>query len=286
MKIICLCFMLICSSAILFAQRPVDPTFLHRYLPDVKEKQSGISSSTAHYKPLFGDGDGNSGIVKGVSRFGEISIDEAGSSTLVSYPHEEHILVVLEGEGFVHYAEEKRPIVKHDFLYLPPGVKHGLSTSKGKRLRAIMMGFKIPASTSLVIPPKLLIANIDDVKKQVVGDHPPSTLYQLLMGNTKSTRDRLAAGHVMNSLFVMEFAPGGTNIPHHHEREEEIYLVLEGEGEMVAGGGTSGIEGRYPVRPGDAYFYRLNTTVGFYNNSAPSAKTARILAVRSSFPFK
>ncbi len=285
MKTIYFCFLLLCTSATSFAQRPVDPTFLHRYLPEIKEKQSGMSSPTAHYKPLFGDGDQNSGIVKGVSRFGEITIDAGGSSSLVNYPREEHLLVVLDGEGVVRYGAEQHKLRKHDFLYLPPGVEHGLSAPEGKRLRAILMGFKIPASVPLVIPTKLLIANIDDVQKQVVGDHPPSTLYQLMMGDTNSKRDKIAAGHLMKSLFVMEFAPGGTNIPHHHEREEEIYLVLEGEGEMVAGGGGSGIEGRYPVRPGDAYFYRLNTTVGFYNNSTPNAKAARILAVRSTFPF-
>jgi len=286
MKTICFWFLLLCASVTLFAQRAVEPTFLLRRLPEVKETQVGISSQTAHYKPLFGDGDQNSGIVKGVSRFGEIIIDAGGSSALVSYPREEHILVVLDGEGVVHYGDEKHPVRKHDFLYLPPGVRHGLSAPEGKRLKAILMGFKIPASTNLVIPSKLLIANIDDVKKQIVGDHPPSTLYQLMMGDTTSKRDKLAAGHVMKSLFMMEFAAGGTNFPHHHEREEEIYLLLEGEGEMVAGGGVNGIEGRYPARPGDAYFFRLNTTVGFYNSSAPTAKTARILAVRSSFPFK
>ncbi len=286
MKTICFWFLLLCASVTLFAQRAVEPTFLLRRLPEVKETQVGISSQTAHYKPLFGDGDQNSGIVKGVSRFGEIIIDAGGSSALVSYPREEHILVVLDGEGVVHCGDEKHPVRKHDFLYLPPGVRHGLSAPEGKRLKAILMGFKIPASTNLVIPSKLLIANIDDVKKQIVGDHPPSTLYQLMMGDTTSKRDKLAAGHVMKSLFMMEFAAGGTNFPHHHEREEEIYLLLEGEGEMVAGGGVNGIEGRYPARPGDAYFFRLNTTVGFYNSSAPTAKTARILAVRSSFPFK
>ena len=285
MRIICFCSLMLCATVSVLAQRAVDPTFLHRYLPEVKEKQVDISSQTAHYKPLFGDGDANSGIVKGVSRFGEISIDPGGSSALVSYPREEHILVILEGEGVAHYGDERHPLRKHDFLYLPPGIKYGLSTSAGKRLRAVVMGFKIPSSMALVIPSKLLIANIDDVKKQVVGDHPPSTLYQLLMGDTKSTRDKIAAGHVMRSLLVMEFTQSGTNFPHHHEREEEIYLLLEGEGEMVAGGGIDGIEGRYPARPGDAYFYRLNTTVGFYNSSAPGAKTARILAVRSSFPF-
>ena len=145
------------------------------------------------------------------------------------------------------------------------------------------MGFRLAPGEIASSPEKLLIANVEDVKKQVVEGHPPSTLYQLLMGDTKSTRDRIAAGRVLTSLFVMEFTPGGTNVPHHHEYEEEIYLVLEGGGEMVAGGGISGIEGKYPARAGDAYFFRLNCTVGFYSSSLSPTKT-RILAVRSLFP--
>jgi mannose-6-phosphate isomerase-like protein (cupin superfamily) len=89
----------------------------------------------------------------------------------------------------------------------------------------------------------------------------------------------------MVSLFIMDFAPGGTNIPHHHEREEEIYYVLRGHGDMVAGGGADGNEGRYPAKEGDAYFIRLNTTVGFYSGSKAGEDHDLILAVRSSFPF-
>jgi mannose-6-phosphate isomerase-like protein (cupin superfamily) len=101
------------------------------------------------------------------------------------------------------------------------------------------------------------------------------------MGDADSKRDRLAAGRVLTSLFVMEIAPGGTNFPHHHEREEEIYLVLSGHGDMVAGGGMDGLEGRHTAKTGDAYFFRLNCTVGYY--SAPNVKS-RILAVRSWYP--
>ena len=82
----------------------------------------------------------------------------------------------------------------------------------------------------------------------------------------------------------MEFEPGGTNFPHHHDSAEEIYLVLDGSGDMVAGGGMDGVEGRHPARAGDAYFFRLNCTVGFYA-SKDSAPKARILAVRSRYPF-
>ncbi|MBC7365771.1 MAG: cupin domain-containing protein [Undibacterium sp.] len=214
-----------------------------------------------------------------------MTVDAGGATKVVSFPREEHIFVVLEGEGSIEYAGTKHPARKHDFFYLPPGVAFGVHGGAAVRVRDIVMGFKIPAGIERVIPPQLPRANTDDVPKQVVGKHPPSTLYRLLMGDTKSTRDKIAAGHVMKSLLMMEFAAGGTNFPYHHEREEEIYLLLEGAGDMVAGSGVNGIEGRYPARPGDAYFYRVNATVGFYNANSAGAKPARILAVRPTFPF-
>jgi mannose-6-phosphate isomerase-like protein (cupin superfamily) len=98
-------------------------------------------------------------------------------------------------------------------------------------------------------------------------------------------RDAIDDAYVVTSLFWMDFAPGGTNFPHHHPSAEEIYLLLEGEGVMVAGGGTDGIEGRHPAKAGDAYYFRPNCTVGFYNQNKPGAK-AYILAVRSQIPLR
>jgi hypothetical protein len=51
----------------------------------------------------------------------------------------------------------------------------------------------------------------------------------------------------------------------------------------VAGGGTDGFEGRHAAKAGDAYYFRPNCTVGFYNQNKPNAK-AYILAVRSRIP--
>jgi hypothetical protein len=42
-----------------------------------------------------------------------------------------------------------------------------------------------------------------------------------------------------------------------------------------------GVAGRHPAKPGDAYFFRLNATVGYY--SAPNV-SSRILCVRSWYP--
>jgi mannose-6-phosphate isomerase-like protein (cupin superfamily) len=265
-------------------ERPIDPTFLRRFVPSLKEKAADLTTSTCRYKPIFGAGDPEARILRGIVRFGEISLDPGGASAEVEYAAEEQVYVVLEGEGILLYGAEKIPVREQDFAYLPPGIRHGVANPSSRTCRLIVMGFRIPAGVRTVPPPKPLLANIGDVKKEVVASHPPTTLYQLLMGDTQSKRDKLAAANVLTSLFVMEFAPGGTNIPHHHEREEEIYLVLNGYGEMVAGCGMDGIEGRYPARAGDAYFFRLNCTVGFYAGNKPGEEKARILAVRSLFP--
>jgi mannose-6-phosphate isomerase-like protein (cupin superfamily) len=271
----------LCSSVCL-AQ--VEPTWLHRYLPDIAEKSVDLSTAACHYRPMFGEGDSVTHVVRSVGRFGEVRVDPQGTCRPVTYPREEQIYVILEGGGVLQYGEEKVPVRKNDFMYLPPGITHTISGSADQPCRLLVMGFKIPAGITLDLPGKLLLANIDDVKEQTVEGHPSSVLYKLLVGDRKSTRDKIAAGYVVTSLFIMDFAPGGTNTPHHHDMAEEIYLVLDGHGNIVAGGGMDGIEGLHAAQAGDAYFFRLNCTVGFYNSPEPGAK-AHILAVRSRFPF-
>lgn len=267
---------------LLAADRTVDPTFLHRYVPDVREQHSDVTTATCHYKPIFGGGDSQAKVPRGVARFGEITIDAGGNCEPVSYPAEEQAWVILDGSGTIDYAGEKLAVRKHDFLYLPSSIRHSVGSSSGARI--IVMGFKLGNGTHIPAAVKPAVANFDDVKWQTVSGHPDSVLYQLLIGDITSKRDKIAASEVLTSLFIMEFEPGGTNFPHHHDSAEEIYLVLDGSGDMVAGGGTDGVEGRHPARAGDTYFFRLNCTVGFYASKSPGPK-ARILAVRSRYPF-
>lgn len=268
------------------AEREVDPTWLRRQTPDLKEQPADVTTPTCHYKPIFGAGDPDARLLRGIARFGEITVDAGGACKDVDYPAEEQVYVILDGGGVVLYGEEKTPVRKNDFMYLAPGVRHGIANPSKQPCRLVVMGFRIPSGVKAEPPPKLPLANIDEVNKEVVGGHPPTTKYQLLMGDRTSKRDRLAVAHVLTSLFIMEFEPGGTNFPHHHDREEEIYLVLDSHGEMAAGGGMNGIEGRHPAKAGDAYFFRLNCTVGFYAGNQPGEQKARILAVRSLYPFR
>jgi mannose-6-phosphate isomerase-like protein (cupin superfamily) len=259
----------------------IDPTWLHRNVVTAQERKSEMTTPGCHYKPLFGEGDADRSAVAGIARYGEAVLDSHGSCAAVQASQEDQIYVVLQGHGTASYGAQSVVLNSDDYLYIPAGTRRGLNNSSDLPMHVIVMGFRTRGFEPAPIPEHPLKANIDAVPTQTVTGHPSSALYRLLLGDVTSKRDRIAAGRVVTSLFLMEIAPGGTNFPHHHEREEEIYLVLNGHGEMVAGGGTNGIEGKHPAQAGDAYFFRLNCTVGYY--SAPDIKT-RILAVRSWYP--
>jgi mannose-6-phosphate isomerase-like protein (cupin superfamily) len=265
-------------------ERKIDPTWLYRRLPAAKEYVATFATDSCRYKPLLGEGDSEARILQSVSRFGQIEIAAHGNCQPQVYAREEEIYFVVRGRGVLHYANESHGMRQSDFTYLPPGVQHSISNDSGEPLQVLVMSFKIPAKITINTPsPQPKIVNLDDVKEETVGGHPSSVLYKLLIGPRDGKRDALDEAYVVTSFFWMNFAPGGTNFPHHHETAEEIYLVLDGNGEMAAGSGLDGIEGRFPAKAGDAYYFRPNCTVGFYNQNKPGAK-AHILAVRSRIP--
>lgn len=263
-----------------------DPTFLRRSVSNIQPRPDDLTAgaSGASYRPIFGVGDPDASQLKGIARYGELTVEPQGSSALVGYPAEEQLYFLLSGEGTLLYADQKVPVKKYDFLYLPPGVTHGVANSSSAPVRLLVMGFKIPRGVQVAPKPTLQLANAADVTAVQLASHGPTCVFKLLMGATASTRDKLAAASQMASLFIMEFSPGGTNIPHHHDSEEEIYYVLQGKGDMVAGGGADGNEGRYPAKQSDAYFIRLNATVGFYSGARQGDPQDLILAVRSTYP--
>jgi mannose-6-phosphate isomerase-like protein (cupin superfamily) len=264
--------------------RTVDATWLHRYVPQLSETKADLSTESCRYKPIFGAGDADNRILRSISRFAEVTVDAHGNCQSVLYPREEEIYFVLQGTGTLQYGDETHPLRANDFTYLPPGVKHGFGNNSGQSLRVLVMGFKIPARVAIgTLSQQPRIVNLDDVKEETVQGHPTSVLYKLLVGPHNGKRDAIDEASVVTSFFSMNFAPGGTNFPHHHETAEEIYLVVGGDGDMVAGSGMDGIEGRFPAKAGDAYYFRPNCTVGFYNK--PGAN-AYILAVRSKIPFE
>jgi mannose-6-phosphate isomerase-like protein (cupin superfamily) len=284
MKKLVLALMFLSTPGWAFAQTKVDPSWLHRFVPGIAEAGSDMSSDSCRYQPIFGEGDSDSRVPISVVRFGEVTVAARGECKLVSYDRQEEIYFVLDGRGTLHYDAERADLRKYDYTYLPPGSRHTLSNPSGEPLRAVVMGIRIPAGVAIAPPqPKPAVANVDVVKEQTIQGHPTSVLYKLLIGPRTGTRDQINAAYEVVDTFLMDFAPAGTNFPHHHLIAEEIYLVLDGEGSIAAGGGMDGIEGRHPAKAGDAYYFRPNCTVGFYNSGEPGAK-AHILALRVGVP--
>jgi mannose-6-phosphate isomerase-like protein (cupin superfamily) len=262
------------------APRKIEPTWLHRDIASLHEHATDISTVTCHYTPVFGEFDSEPDSPKTFTRFGILTIDPQGSCKSSTYPRLEELFFVRDGAASLHYADESHAFAGEDFTYIPPTVAHTLSNPGSQPAHIILVSSRIPAKTALGSPPKLSVANLRELNEQVVGGHPSSVLYKLMIGPRVTSRDRINATYYLADFFLMDFAPAGTNFPHHHENAEEIYLVLDGEGQMSAGSGTDGIEGLQPAKTGDAYFFRVNCTVGFYNSDKPGAK-AHILAVRA-----
>lgn len=271
------------ATGLLAQERKVDPSWLYRDVSVLHDHETDFTSKSCHYTPIFGEGDVEPRVPKSVGRFGELLVDAHGNCQAVEYSHQEELLFVRDGNGLLSYGDESHPLAPNDFTYVPPTVRHSISNPSSQPLRLVIATVKIPADTPISQPPKLVVANLAELKEQTVGGHPKSVLYKLLIGPRTATRDRINATYTVADFFLMDFAPGGTNFPHHHETAEEIYLVLDGEGKMAAGGGMDGVEGLHPAKSGDAYYFRSNCTVGFYNQNAPDAK-AHILALRVFVP--
>jgi mannose-6-phosphate isomerase-like protein (cupin superfamily) len=268
----------------LLTQEPtVAPTWLYREVSARPERQIDLSSESCHFTPIFGEGDAESKVPKSVARFGELTVAPHGNCQMVEYPREEELYFILGGSGILHYGEQSHSLAQNDFTYVAPTVRHSVSNPSSQPLQLVVTTVRIPQDTPLSPPAELAVANLAELKEETVEGHPNSVLYKLLIGPRTAARNRINATYTVADFFLMDFAPAGTNFPHHHEMAEEIYLVLDGEGQMAAGGGMDGVEGLHHAKAGDAYYFRPNCTVGFYNQKASSAK-AHILAVRVFVP--
>ena len=271
------------AAALPAQDRKVEPTWLYRDASAVREQDNDLTSNSCHYTPIFGEGDVEARFPLSVARFGEVTVGAHGACQTVEYPRQEELYFVTNGSGVLRYGEQSHPLAQNDFTYVPPTVRHSVSNPSDQKLQLVVITVRVSPETSLSKQAKLAVANLSELKEQTVEGHPQSVQYKLLIGPHTGVRDRINAAYTVADFFLMDFEPGGTNFPHHHEVAEEIYLVLDGKGQIAAGGGMDGVEGLHPAKPGDAYYFRPNCTVGFYNQNTPGAK-AHVLAVRAFVP--
>ncbi|MFC1551421.1 cupin domain-containing protein [Candidatus Latescibacterota bacterium] len=284
-KIVCIGFIIFILPALAIA---ADQLFLLRYVPSLRPQTDDLTKNTdmAEYKPIFGAGDKDAEKLNGIVRFGELSVHPGGASREVGYEAEEHIYFVIHGNGAIQYEGKSVPLKQNDFMYIPPGTKYRITNDYSSTVRLLVAGYRIPGDAEVKPSQEVQIANSGDVELQILGWHGPTSQFKLLMGTTESTRDKLAATSQMSSMFIMDFAPHGTNIPHRHPKEEEIYYVLRGTGNMAAGLDIHGNVVRHPTQEGDAFYFAAGTEVGFYSGAKEGEEHPLILALRSADPKK
>jgi len=98
--------------------------------------------------------------------------------------------------------------------------------------------------------------NLNAVPKKAMNEiQGEKVLYQIVWRFTPKA-EMLKAFRGVARLTV---PAGETNLMHNHAKEEQIYIVLSGSGEIQVG------EERAPAEPGDVIFLPANVPHGFFN---------------------
>ena len=104
--------------------------------------------------------------------------------------------------------------------------------------------------------------NLNDVPKKALNEiHGEKVLYQIVWRFTPKA-GMLKAFKGVARLTV---PPGETNLMHNHVKEEQIYIVMTGSGEIQVG------EERTLVGPGDVVYLPANFPHSFFNTGEKPA---------------
>ncbi|MEM3045661.1 MAG: cupin domain-containing protein [Candidatus Bathyarchaeia archaeon] len=116
------------------------------------------------------------------------------------------------------------------------------------------------------------IRNFRSVKPVIMEGHGPTTLYQNIFGVMYKTDVPMKA---FTSFWKMTIKPGGTNKPHTHNDQEQIYMVVRGASTVMVG------EERQTAKAGDVIFLPPNVPHAVFNETK---KPCVIVAVGAKLP--
>ena len=146
----------------------------------------------------------------------EIVCYEPGQTTAThQHPDQDEIWLVLEGRGEIQLGDEHHPVGPSNLIFIPSGVRHGLAAAPASRL--VLLFIKTPGITA---PPR--------------GPAPAPA------SGTVSPTSGLDTQRVRKSIFkvspyvceIVCYEPGQVAATHHHPKQDEIWLILEGKGEI------------------------------------------------------
>ena len=101
------------------------------------------------------------------------------------------------------------------------------------------------------------IVNMKKVKKQSFGDHG-GALFQRILGRGTDNPDLMVS---VQGVARITIPPGEANEMHAHEHEEQVYIVLRGQGEVQVG------DEKARAVTGDVVYLPPKVPHGFRNTS-------------------
>jgi len=114
--------------------------------------------------------------------------------------------------------------------------------------------------------------NLNSIPKRPINDvHGEKVLYQLVWRFTP----KAAMLKSFKGVARLSVPPGETNLMHIHPKEEQVYIVVSGSGEVQVG------EERERAIPGDVFFLPANVPHGFFNTGN---KPAVVLNIGAGIP--
>lgn len=98
--------------------------------------------------------------------------------------------------------------------------------------------------------------NFNKIPKKPINEiHGEKVLYQIVWRFTP----KAAMLKSFKGIARLTVPPGETNQIHNHPKEEQLYIVLSGSGEIQVG------DEKTEVKPGDVIYLPPNITHGFFN---------------------
>ncbi|HOV37337.1 MAG TPA: 5-deoxy-glucuronate isomerase [Spirochaetales bacterium] len=143
-----------------------------------------------------------------------------GQSPLFSFPEEELLLFMVEGEGIAQVEKKEYFLEFYDVLYVPVGMPFRLKASPGKK--ALLYAYRATASK----PYPIHHASWKKISSDPKRIRKLQKKNVFLMFDVAEQANKLVAGYTIYEPQTRAWPP------HNHTDQEEVYSFIQGKGAM------------------------------------------------------
>ncbi len=172
----------------------------------------------------------------------EIVCYEPGQATATHHhPVQDEIWVVLEGRGEIWVGDERLAVQRSSLILIPAGIRHGLQAAPDSRL--VLLFVKSPGITEAEPGSTAAALAAASALPWEGGTRMRSFVLDDLVEYDPKLRVRKPILKVPTLVSeIVCYEPGQATATHHHPVQDELWLVLEGRGEIWVGDARRAVE--------------------------------------------